>query len=157
LRADQVSNEGAFFDSPPPAPEQDVLEAAAANMNAVADSVKAIADAKVAKMWETFFKDREGAVYTIRGKDENAVTTTGQLWFTADHRNDKTVTYREERSLVRIDCQAETVKYLTTLRYNAAGTVVMNEEYPKYVKPSHVAPDTLGDGILNYACQNRIK
>ena len=144
-----------FFDNPPPAPEQDTIEAAAANMNAAADSVRAIADAKVAQMWEAFFKDRQGAIYTIRGKDENAVTTTGQLWFTADHRNDKTVTYREERSLVRIDCQAETVKYLTTLRYNAAGSVVMNEEYPEYAKPSHVAPDTLGDGILNYACKGR--
>jgi hypothetical protein len=79
-----------------------------------------------------------------------------QLWVKMDFSQDRTVSYREQRQLYRVNCAAETMMIGSSVTYSANGSVVdswSEEDYDFHYKPQ--TPETIGYAIMEFACGRR--
>lgn len=76
-----------------------------------------------------------------------------QIWVKMDFSKVKTVSYREQRQLMRFNCEAETGMVASNVTYAANGRVLQSwseEDYDFKFDPE--TPDTVGYNIMEFAC-----
>jgi hypothetical protein len=101
--------------------------------------------------WVEIGYDASGSVWKMRIKDiKNQTNYTPTVWIELDHSKDKTIRYRNTKTLITFDCQGKKSKTLSSITYFANGTVkdLYDPIYPEF---HFVAPDTIIEVALEAA------
>jgi hypothetical protein len=88
---------------------------------------------------------------SIKDVPDGYGTTVRKAWIKIDHTADKTVTYRERKSLFFFKCSEEQSKTVSTTTYNADGTVAGSYS-PSYAAYSPVVPDSVLASAMKIVC-----
>ncbi|MCL6684465.1 surface-adhesin E family protein [Sphingomonas alba] len=72
-----------------------------------------------------------------------------RVWIRGYHRKNSTVTYRETKALVEIDCMADTIRVERRVYYSASGETV-GSEGPFAADP--IVPGSIGESWRKAAC-----
>lgn len=110
------------------------------------------ANAEDPNPWLPVSKSSTGTVWSIRFSDLiNKSNFYPQIWVKLDHSSDKSVKYRETKSLIKFDCQALKYQTLTDITYDAEGQVIdsLQYNYPSY---KYAPPDSVIESTLKMAC-----
>jgi hypothetical protein len=76
-----------------------------------------------------------------------------RLWVKYDLSHVRTTPLRNVMELVEIRCDAKTIRTLQKVSYDPAGNAVGNERRP-YAQFEDMVPETLGSGVVTFACDN---
>jgi hypothetical protein len=73
------------------------------------------------------------------------------VWAKYDHTKNMAIKAREDKRLLKFDCDAQTMTTLSYVSYDARGSVIDSETRPFSV-PEPVIPESVGEAIMQAAC-----
>lgn len=104
--------------------------------------------------WLEYSSDNRGTVMYLNRttmKKKNGLVTVWEKW---DHSKDKSVSYRETKTLTEISCRDVAWRALFEVRYDSAGNSVLTEDYEsKGSSFRRLVPDTVGMSLWEAVCR----
>ena len=119
---------------------------------AVSAALELASKPDAAEGWTYVTKDKENVDYYYNRKSIQRAKNIVTVWERRDHSKDKTVKYREGKTLVRYDCDENKYTVLNFHEYYPG------EQVNSFYVPTNqqqemlIVPDTLGETMMKAAC-----
>lgn len=105
--------------------------------------------------WLVIDRTDTGATMAMDASRIRTVGNRVQAWVQFDHSRDRGVSYRKSLELWSFDCNAQTMKVMSVVRYDSYGKVVSSQANPSSYGDygyAPITPDSLGEGAFKVAC-----